>query len=104
MTGGWTTAGLIAGMAALTLVLRLAGLWLGSRRAGLTPHGPGGAALDALPPVLLAAMLAPMALASGWAAFGASLVTLLAARRWPALAVVAVGMVSIVVLRHVLPS
>lgn len=86
----------ILGMALVTCATRLAGLALAGR-LDLSPRAQ--AAFDAIPPAVLVAVIAPGALATGWAETGAALLTALAAARLPVLGVVAVGVVAVVGLR-----
>lgn len=86
----------ILGMALVTCATRLAGLALAGR-LDLSPRAQ--AAFDAIPPAVLVAVIAPGALATGWAETGAALLTALAATRLPVLGVVAVGVVAVVALR-----
>ena len=55
--------------------------------------------LDAIPPAVLMAVIAPTALATGWAETIACAVTALAALRLPLLACVIIGVGSVVALR-----
>ena len=77
-------------------VPRLAGLLLGGR---LALSGRAKAAMDAIPPAVLTAVIAPTLLATGWPETLAGAVTILAAMRLPLLAVIGIGVVSVVVLR-----
>jgi uncharacterized membrane protein len=86
----------ILGMAVVTYATRLAGLALAGR---LALSDRAQAAFDAIPPAVLVAVIAPSALATGWAETGATLIAALAATRLPLLAVVAVGVVAVVGLR-----
>jgi uncharacterized membrane protein len=86
----------ILGMAIVTYFTRIAGLALAGR-LDLSPRAQ--AAFDAIPPAVLIAVIAPSALATGWAETGAALIAALAATRLPLLAVVAVGVVAVVALR-----
>ncbi|MFN3670582.1 MAG: AzlD family protein [Bosea sp. (in: a-proteobacteria)] len=86
----------ILGMAFVTYLTRVAGLALAGR---LSPSPRAQAAFDAIPPAVLVAVIAPSALATGWAETGAALLAALAATRLPLLAVVAVGVVAVVALR-----
>jgi len=86
-------------MAAATYGIRLAGLFI----AGHIPQsGRARVALDALPAAVLTAVVAPMALATGPAETLAAAITILAAFRLPILAVVAAGVLSVVLLRLLL--
>jgi uncharacterized membrane protein len=83
----------ILGMALVTYATRIAGLALAGRLA-LSPRAQ--AAFDAIPPAVLIAVIAPSALATGWAETAAAAVAGIAATRLPLLAVVAVGVVAVV--------
>ncbi|HEY8565573.1 MAG TPA: AzlD domain-containing protein [Beijerinckiaceae bacterium] len=87
----------ILAMAAVTYATRIAGIALAGRLS-LSPRAQ--AAFDAIPPAVLTAVIAPTALATGWAETIAAAVTIVAATRLPLLAVVAVGVVAIVALRQ----
>lgn len=89
----------ILGMAAATYLTRIAGLWL---VRFLNISGRVKAALDAVPPAILMAVIAPTAFATGWAETAAAGVTVLAALRLPFILAVATGVVSVVVLRWAL--
>jgi uncharacterized membrane protein len=89
----------ILGMAIVTYATRVAGLALAGR-LDLSPRAQ--AAFDAIPPAVLVAVIAPSALATGWAETGAAVLTALAATRLPLLGVVAVGVVAVVGLRAVM--
>jgi uncharacterized membrane protein len=86
----------ILGMAIATYATRLAGLALAGR---LQLSLRAQAAFDAIPPAVLIAVIAPSALATGWAETGAALIAALAATRLPLLGVLAVGVVVVVALR-----
>ena len=87
----------ILGMAVLTYATRVAGLALG----GLRLAGRVQAAFEAIPAAVLTAVIAPSALATGWRETLAAILVCLAATRLPLLAVVALGVASIVALRAV---
>ena len=87
------------GMALVTYLTRIAGLALVGR-LNLTPRAQ--AAFDAIPPAVLIAVIAPSALATGWAETAAAAITALAATRLPLLGVVAVGVVAVVGFRMVM--
>lgn len=89
----------ILGMAIVTYATRIAGLALAGR---LDLSARAQAAFDAIPPAVLVAVIAPSALATGWAETGAALVAALAATRLPLLGVVAVGVIAVVGLRAML--
>lgn len=94
----WTLAAIV-GMALVTYVTRVAGLFFAER---LTLHGRAQAAFEAIPAAVLVAVIAPMALATGPAETLAAMVTALAAIRLPLLATIAVGIATVVVMRGVL--
>jgi uncharacterized membrane protein len=83
-------------MAAITYGTRVAGLGLADR---LRLTGRARAAFDAIPPAVLVAVIAPMALATGWRETLAAAATALAATRLPLLGTIAVGVGVIVGLR-----
>jgi uncharacterized membrane protein len=87
----------ILAMAAATIGTRLSGIVL-LRYIRLGDRSR--AALDAIPPAVLMAVIAPTALATGWAETIACAATAIAATRLPLLACVAIGVASVVVLRH----
>lgn len=91
-----TTLLAILGMALVTYACRLTGLLIGGRLA-LT--GRAKAALDAIPPAVLTAVIAPTLLATGWPETVAGLLTIAAAMRFSLLGVIATGVASIVALR-----
>ena len=86
----------ILGMAAVTYATRIAGLALAGR---LALSAREQAAFDAIPPAVLIAVIAPSALATGWAETAAAAVAAVAATRLPLLGVVAVGVAAVVGLR-----
>jgi uncharacterized membrane protein len=86
----------ILGMALASYGCRLTGLLLGGRLA-LT--GRAKAALDAIPPAVLTAVIAPTLLATGWPETVAGAITILAALRLPLIGVIAIGVAAVVVLR-----
>ena len=93
MTLDPTTLLAILGMAIATYATRIAGLALAGR-LDLSPRAQ--AAFDAIPPAVLVAVIAPSALATGWAETAAALLAALAATRLPLLGVVAVGVAAVV--------
>ena len=97
MTFDPATVFTIVGMAILTYLTRIGGLAL-TGRLDLGPRAR--AAFDAIPPVVLVAVVAPSLLATGWRETAASAITVIAATRLPLLATIAVGVLAIVVLRH----
>ncbi|SFB46504.1 Uncharacterized membrane protein [Rhizobium sp. NFR07] len=88
----------ILAMAAATMLTRLSGLFL-LRHVSL--EGPLRAAIEAIPPAVLMAVVAPTALATGIAETIACLVTALAAFRLPMLAAVGLGVTCVALLRAV---
>jgi uncharacterized membrane protein len=99
MTLDPTTLAAILAMAAVTYLTRIAGLFVADR---LVLTGRAKAAFDAIPPAVLVAVIAPTALTTGWPETIAAAITTAAAARLPLLATVAVGVVSVVLLRFVL--
>ncbi len=99
MTVDPTTLAAILAMAAVTYLTRIAGLFVADR---LVLTGRAKAAFDAIPPAVLVAVIAPTALTTGWAETLAAAITMVAATRLPLLATVAVGVVSVVLLRLML--
>lgn len=89
----------IAGMAVATYLTRISGYWLVSKRG--TPGPRVLAALNAVPGSVLAALIAPVALATGAAETIAAVVTIGLATRLPALAAVIGGATTVAVLRLV---
>ncbi|CAH1674940.1 conserved membrane hypothetical protein [Hyphomicrobiales bacterium] len=87
------------GMAIVTYGTRVAGLALAGR-LNLSPRAQ--AAFDAIPPAVLVAVIAPSALATGWAETAAAAIAALAATRLPLLGVVAVGVAAVVAFRMVM--
>lgn len=94
-----STLAAILVMAAVTYALRIAGTFVAGR---LSLGHRAAAAFDAIPPAVLVAVIAPTVLATGPAETLAALATAVAAIRLPLLGTVAVGVVSIVLLRAVL--
>ena len=86
----------ILAMAAVTYASRIAGFMLAGRLS-LSPRAQ--AAFDAIPPAVLTAVIAPVALATGWRETLAAAVACLAATRLPLLGVVAAGVACVVALR-----
>jgi uncharacterized membrane protein len=99
MTIDATTLAAILAMAAVTYATRIAGLFVADR---LVLTGRAKAAFEAIPPAVLVAVIAPTALATGWAETAAAGITMVAATRLPLLATVAVGVAAVVLLRLVL--
>lgn len=81
----------IGAMAAATMFCRLIGLLL---PAGFVFRGRLAAGLEAMPPAVLAAIVAPTLLTTGWAESLAGLAVVLAAWRLPMIAVIAVGILA----------
>jgi uncharacterized membrane protein len=94
-----TTVLAILAMAAVTYMTRIAGLFVADR---LVLTGRAKAAFDAIPPAVLVAVIAPTALTTGWAEALAAAITVVAAFRLPLLGTVAVGVVSVVLLRNLI--
>ena len=90
------TLAAIFAMAATTYATRIAGLFLRLHHA---PSARAQAALDAIPPAVLIAVVAPTMLATGWSETIAAALTALAATRLPLVATVAFGAACVVALR-----
>jgi uncharacterized membrane protein len=86
----------ILGMAIVTYLTRVTGFLIGDRLV-LGPRAK--AAFDAIPPAVLVAVIAPMALTTGWRETVAALVTAAVAARLPLLATVGLGVACVVALR-----
>jgi uncharacterized membrane protein len=99
VSDGYSTELAIAGMAAATYLTRVSGLWL---MRLMKVEGRTKAALDAVPPAILMAVIAPVAFATGPAETAAAVVTALAALRLPLIIAVIIGVLSVVALRHLL--
>jgi uncharacterized membrane protein len=89
----------ILAMGVVTYFTRIAGIFLAGRLA-LT--GRAKAAFDAIPPAVLAAVIAPTVLATGPAETLAAILTAVAATRLPLLGTIVIGVAAVVVLRAVL--
>ncbi|MGO4386857.1 AzlD family protein [Microvirga sp. 2YAF29] len=94
-----TTLLAIIAMAVVTYFTRVAGLFVADR---LVLTGRAKAAFDAIPPAVLVSVIAPTALTTGWAEALAAAITAIVAFRLPLLATIAVGVVSVVVLRNLI--
>ncbi|MET0529043.1 MAG: AzlD domain-containing protein [Microvirga sp.] len=94
-----TTLLAIIAMAVVTYFTRVAGLFVADR---LVLTGRAKAAFDAIPPAVLVSVIAPTALTTGWAEALAAAITAFVAFRLPLLATIAVGVVSVVMLRNLL--
>jgi uncharacterized membrane protein len=88
----------ILAMAVATALTRLSGVFM---LRYLTISDRTRQALDAIPPAVLMAVIAPTALATGWAETIACAITALVATRLPLLASVVIGVASVVGLRAV---
>jgi uncharacterized membrane protein len=87
----------ILGMGLATYGTRIAGYWL---LRGRTIEGRAKAALDAVPPAILVAVIAPAVFLQGKAEMMAGAITLTAALlRLPLLAVIAIGVGAVAALR-----
>jgi uncharacterized membrane protein len=86
----------ILAMALVTYATRVAGLFV---RLNHAPSPRAQAALDAIPPAVLIAVVAPTMLATGWPETIAAALTALAATRLPLVGTVAFGAASVVALR-----
>jgi len=99
MTLHWTTLLAIIGMGLATYLTRVGGLYL---MRAVNVRGRFKAALDALPPAILMAVIAPT-ITAGWAEVGATVITAVAAViRLPLVVVLLIGIASILVLRQVI--
>lgn len=87
----------ILGMALVTWACRMTGYAL-ARRIAIT--GRAKAALEAMPPAILTAIIAPMAFSEGIAEAMAAAVTVIAALRLPTLVAVGLGVATVVLVRH----
>jgi uncharacterized membrane protein len=88
----------ILGMALATYATRVSGLFL---LRGVAVKGRLKAALDALPPAILMAVIAPTILLTGNAErIAAVLAAVSAVLRLPLIVTILVGVISVVVLRH----
>jgi uncharacterized membrane protein len=86
-------------MGVVTYFTRIAGFFLAGR---LKLQGRAAAAFDAIPPAVLIAVIAPMALATGWAETIAALIAAAVATRVPLLATIAIGVIAVVILRAII--
>ncbi|MEQ1524945.1 MAG: AzlD domain-containing protein [Aestuariivirga sp.] len=90
----------IIGMALATYATRVSGLYL---MRGMTVKGRLKAALDAMPPAILMAVIAPTILTTGIAETIAAAITATAAfMRLPFIVTILIGVMSVVLLRMVL--
>lgn len=97
---GWEPILAILGMAVATYATRVSGFYL---LRGLNMTGRAKAALDALPPAILMAVIAPVVLATGVAETVAAGITAVAAyMKLPLVVVIVIGVASVVGLRLVL--
>ena len=95
-----TTLLAIIGMGVATYLTRLSGFYL---LRGLNLSGPMKAALDALPPAVLMAVIAPVILATGPVeTIAAAITAVVAFFRLPLAVTIVVGIVSVVAMRAIL--
>lgn len=95
-----TTLLAIIGMGVATYLTRLSGFYL---LRGLNLSGPMKAAMDALPPAVLMAVIAPVILATGLAeTIAAAITAVVAFFRLPLAVTIVIGIVSVVALRAIL--
>ncbi len=99
MTDEFLGIGLIVALGLATYGTRVAGHLVLSRFERLDPRVE--AALDAVPAAVMTAIVAPLALASGWAEAGAAAATIAASWRLPIHWALAVGVGAVVALRAV---
>lgn len=90
------TVAAILTMALVTYATRIAGIFLAGR---LALAGRTKAAFDAIPAAVLVSVIAPVALATGPAETIAAGITAISATRMPLLVTIAIGVVSVVLLR-----
>lgn len=96
----WNAFLAILGMGIATYLTRLSGFYL---LRGFSVSGRSKAALDALPPAVLMAVIAPVILTTGWAETVAAAITAVAALfRLPLTMTIVIGIVSVVLLRMLL--
>jgi uncharacterized membrane protein len=99
MHEGWFIYLAILGMGVTTYATRLAGYWL---LQGRQISGRFKAALEAVPPAILTAVIAPTVFLQGPAEMISGAITLTAAvLKLPLLATIAIGVASVALLRHV---
>ncbi|KQV11228.1 hypothetical protein ASC97_14980 [Rhizobium sp. Root1203] len=98
MTLDFHTLLAILAMAAATVLTRVSGLVI-IRHVEMTDQTR--AAIEAIPPAVLMAVIAPTAFSTGWAETAACCITALSARRLPMLASVALGIASVALLRAI---
>jgi uncharacterized membrane protein len=99
MHEGWFIYLAILGMGVTTYATRLAGYWL---LQGREISGRFKAALEAVPPAILTAVIAPTVFLQGPAEMISGAITLTAAvLKLPLLATIAVGVGSVALLRHI---
>lgn len=96
MSVDFSTLLAILAMAGATILTRTSGLFLMNR---LTLNDRQKKVLDAIPPAVLMAVIAPVALATGPAETIAAAVTAIAATRLPLLASTGLGVVTVALLR-----
>jgi uncharacterized membrane protein len=96
MTVDFSTLFAILAMAAATILTRTSGLYLMNL---LTLDDRQKKVLDAIPPAVLMAVIAPVALATGSAETIAAALTVLAALRLPLLASTAIGVAAVAIMR-----
>lgn len=94
------TLAAIVAMSVATIATRFAGSIV---PAGFARRGRLKAAFEAMPVAVLASIIAPTVLATGWPEAVAALITLIVAWRSPLIVVVIVGVVSAAGLRALAP-
>ncbi|MCC0055687.1 MAG: AzlD domain-containing protein [Rhodobiaceae bacterium] len=87
----------ILAMAVITYLTRLGGVFISRRLAGMDARMR--AAFEAIPPVVLIAVVAPSMLTEGVAETAASAIAIVAALRLPLIAVILIGTLAVVLLR-----
>ncbi|MDR6873380.1 putative membrane protein [Bosea sp. BE125] len=88
----------IIGMAIVTYATRIGGLFFADKLQ-FKGKAKAKAAFDEIPAAVLVSVIAPVVLTTGPAETIAALITILAARRLPLIAIVIVGVIAVVVLR-----
>lgn len=99
MTADPMTLAAIVAMGIVTYFTRVAGIFVAGR---MNLKGRAKAAFDAIPPAVLIAVIAPTALATGWAETIAALIAAAISTRVPLLVTIATGVIAVVILRLII--
>ena len=91
----------ILGMAFVTVMTRVSGVWL---MRNVRVRGRAAAALEAMPGAVLIAIVAPVAFSSGPPEAIAAVITTALAFRFPTLVAASVGVLTVVGLRYLMAS